>query len=318
MNPTASVPLSEQQMEQLIEAVAAEIFSYLGERQYSKLRGLGIEEVVCPGCDARCVETCADKARRVMAAGADRLSAGPGIQQLEAELARLIDHTLLRPEASRDDIRKLCGEAKQFGFAAVVVNPYWVPLAAAELHGTPVKVCTVVGFPFGATLPGVKTYETEQVLKLGAQEVDMVMNIGALKSGEDDLVEEEIRGVGDACHGAGALCKVILETAVLSDEEKVRACERAKAAGADFVKTSTGFGPGGATARDVELMRLVVGPEMGVKAAGGIRTLEDLRKMMSAGATRIGASASVKILQEAAGAPPALVPAEAAAAGSRY
>ncbi|MBI4462871.1 MAG: deoxyribose-phosphate aldolase [Acidobacteria bacterium] len=235
---------------------------------------------------------------------------------MEPEVARLIDHTLLRPEATRDDIVRLCAEAKQFGFAAVVVNPYWVPLAAADLHGTPVKVCTVVGFPLGATLPAAKLFETEQVLKLGAQEVDMVINIGALKSGEDELVEQDIRVVAEACHRAGAICKVILETAFLADDEKVRACQRAQAARADFVKTSTGFGPGGATARDVELMRLVVGPAMGVKAAGGIRSLEDVKKMVTAGATRIGASASVKIIQEAAGAP--AEPKAAPTAATRY
>lgn len=310
--------LTEPQMEQLIEAITAEIFCYLGERQFCELRGLGIDELICPGCDARCVETCADKARKVVAAGADRLTAGIGVEKVESDIARLIDHTLLRPEASRADIVRLCGEAKEFGFATVVVNPYWVPVAVAELRGTPVKVCSVAGFPLGATLPAAKRFETEEVLKLGAQEVDMVLNIGALKSGEDDLVEQDIRGVADACHRAGAICKLILETAVLTDEEKVRACRRAQAAGADFVKTSTGFGPGGATARDVELMRLIVGPEMGVKAAGGIRTLEDLQKMVSAGATRIGASASVKILQEVSGAPLEAAYAAAVPASTRY
>ncbi|MFQ5663022.1 MAG: deoxyribose-phosphate aldolase [Terriglobia bacterium] len=220
---------------------------------------------------------------------------------MPADIGALIDHTLLRPEASRTDILKLCEEAKQFGFATVVVNPAWVAVAAAALRDTPVKVCTVVGFPLGATLPEVKIYESEQVVKLGAQEVDMVMNVGALKSGEDEMVEQDIRGVVEVCHRGGALVKVILECALLSDEEKVRASHRAQAAGADFVKTSTGFGPGGATAHDVELMQLIVGPTMGVKAAGGIRSYEDVRKMLSAGATRIGASASVKILQEAAG-----------------
>jgi len=222
-----------------------------------------------------------------------------------ADIARLIDHSLLRPEASRPDILRLCAEAKQFGFAAVVVNPCWVALAAAELRGSSVKVGTVVGFPLGASQPAVKVYETEEALKSGAQEVDMVINIGALKSGENEQVEQEIRRVAAACHRVSAICKVILETALLTDEEKVRACKLARAAGADFVKTSTGFGPAGATVHDVELLRRTVGPEMGVKAAGGIRTLADLREMVSAGATRIGTSASVKIMQEAArGTPP--------------
>lgn len=302
--------MDDKQLEQLIETVTAEIFCYLGERQFCELRGLGIDELICPGCDQRCVETCSDKARRVMAAGAARLTAGLGVSGIPADLAALIDHTLLRPEASRADIEKLCAEAAEFGFATVVVNPVWVALAAARLRGTPVKVCTVVGFPLGATLPPVKILEAEEVVKLGAQEVDMVINVGALKSGEDELVEQDIRGVVEASRRGGALTKVILETALLTDQEKVRACRLAQAAGADFVKTSTGFGPGGATAHDVELMRVVVGPEMGVKAAGGIRSYDDLQKMLSAGATRIGASASVKILQEAAGALPAGPPPE--------
>jgi deoxyribose-phosphate aldolase len=197
----------------------------------------------------------------------------------------------------------------------VVVNPYWVATAAAAVRGTPVKVCTVVGFPLGATLPQVKIQETEEVVKLGAHEVDMVMNVGALKSGEDELVEQDIRGVVEVCRRGRALSKVILECALLTDPEVVRASQLAQAAGADFVKTSTGFGPGGATAKHVELMRLAVGPTMGVKAAGGIRSYEDLQKMVSAGATRIGASASVKILQEATGAP---VEAAAPVAALRY
>lgn len=297
--------MDDKQLEQLIETVTAEIFCYLGERQFCELRGLGIDELICPGCDQHCVEICSDKARRVMAAGAARLTAGLGVSNIPADLAALIDHTLLRPEATRADIEKLCAEAVEFGFATVVVNPTWVALAAARLQGTPVKVCTVVGFPLGATLPQVKILEAEEVVKLGAQEVDMVINVGALKSGEDDFVEQDIRGVVEVSRRGGALTKVILECALLTDQEKVRGCRLAQAAGADFVKTSTGFGPGGATAHDVELMRVVVGPEMGVKAAGGIRSYEDLQKMLSAGATRIGASASVKILQEAAGALPA-------------
>ena len=305
--------MTEQELEILVEAVTREIFAYLGERPLGELRGLGIDELVCPGCDTRCVETCADKARKVVAAGACRLAAGPGLSQIPAEVAALIDHTLLKPDATRDEILKLCAEAKQFGFATVVVNPTWVATAAAALRDTPVKVCTVVGFPLGATLATVKAAETEEAVKLGAQEIDMVINVGALKSGEDELVEQDIRGVVAAARRGGALVKVILECALLTDEEKVRACWCARAAGADFVKTSTGFGPGGAAAHDVELMRLTVGPEMGVKAAGGIRSYQELKAMLSAGATRIGASASVRILQEAAGAP-----GEPALAAARY
>ena len=225
------------------------------------------------------------------------------------EIARLIDHTLLKPEASREDIRKLCQEAAQFGFASVCINPWNVPLAAEMLRGTKVKVCTVVGFPLGATLPQVKIYETEEAIKMGAQEIDMVINIGALKSGQDVVVESDIRGVVEASHRGGAICKVILETALLTKEEKIRASTLAKRACADFVKTSTGFSSAGATAEDVALMRAAVGPGIGVKAAGGVRTLEDLKKMVTAGATRIGASASVKIMEEAANLASGAVPA---------
>jgi len=312
--------MNEREIEQLIEAIAREIFCYLGDRQLCELRGLEIDEIVCPGCDQRCVETCAEKARRVVAAGATRLSAGPGIGPVAPDIAALIDHTLLKPEASRADVLRLCEEAVRFGFASVVVNPYWVPEAAAAVRGSSVRVCTVVGFPLGATLPPVKIQETEEVLKLGAQEVDMVMNVGALKSGDDERVEQDVRGVVEACKRGGAVSKVILETALLTDEEVVRASCLVQRAGADFVKTSTGFGPGGATAHHVELMRLAVGPAMGVKAAGGIRSYEDVKKMVTAGATRIGASASVKILEEAVGAtlmPPPAGPA-AAAAPARY
>jgi deoxyribose-phosphate aldolase len=230
------------------------------------------------------------------------ISPGLSAVYLEAGLAGLIDHTLLKPEASRDGIKKLCEEATHFRFASVCVNPWNVPLAVEMLRGTSVKVCTVVGFPLGATLPQVKIYEAEEAIKLGAQEIDMVINIGALKSNQDDVVESDIRGVVEASHRGGAICKVILETALLTVDEKVRASAAAKRAGADFVKTSTGFSTAGATAEDVALIRTVVGSEIGVKAAGGVRNLEDLKKMVSAGATRIGASASVKIMEQAAAA----------------
>jgi deoxyribose-phosphate aldolase len=215
-------------------------------------------------------------------------------------IASLIDHTLLKPDASREDIRKLCQEAVRFGFASVCINPWNVPQAAELVRGTKVKVCTVIGFPLGATLSQIKVREAEEAIKLGAQEVDMVLNIGALKSGQDEVVESDIRGVVEAAHRGGALCKVILETCLLTREEKVRAALASKRAGADFVKTSTGFSTGGATEEDVALLRSVVGQKMGVKASGGVRTLDDLRKMVKAGATRIGASASVKIMEQAA------------------
>ena len=223
---------------------------------------------------------------------------------MNAEIAVLIDHTCLRPEASREQIRALCDEARHFGFASVCVNPCYVALAASLLLGTNVKVCTVVGFPLGATLPQVKIYEAEESIKLGAQEIDMVIQIGAAKSGDYAAVESDIRGVVDACHRGGAICKVILETALLTRDEKTRVAQICKIAGADFVKTSTGFSTAGATAEDVALLRAAVGPDMGIKAAGGIRSLEDLHTMVKAGATRVGASASVKIMEQAAEAPP--------------
>lgn len=291
--------LEQRQLEQVIQAITEEVLACLGGPKAPGLAGLEIDELVCPGCNQSCVEKCAAKTRRVIDAGADRISAGATVAQVDAALAHLIDHTLLKPEASRAEIDKLCAEAVRFGFASVVVNPWYVPLAAERVRGTPVKVCTVVGFPLGATLPRVKVVEAEEVVKLGAHEVDMVINVGALKSGQDDVVELDVRGVVDACRRGGAICKVILETALLTVEEKVRACLACKRAGADFVKTSTGFGPGGATAEDVALMRAVVGREIGVKAAGGVRTLEDVQKMVSAGATRIGASASIRIMEQA-------------------
>jgi len=195
---------------------------------------------------------------------------------------------------------KVCREARQYNFASVCVNPYWVPLVRAELAGSPVKICTVVGFPLGATSTESKVAETGIALRDGAQEIDMVINVGALRSGDNEAVKSDIRQVVKVTHEAKAIVKVILETALLDDNQKAIACTLAKLAGADFVKTSTGFGPSGATAHDVALMRSVVGPEMGIKAAGGIRTLADLQAMTAAGATRIGASASVKIVEATA------------------
>ncbi|MGE5223445.1 MAG: deoxyribose-phosphate aldolase [Omnitrophica WOR_2 bacterium] len=209
----------------------------------------------------------------------------------------MIDHTLLKPEATPEQIRQLCDEARQYGFASVCVNPSYVILCAGLLKGSPVKVCTVVGFPLGAHTTPVKRFETQEAIRQGATEIDMVINIGALKAKDDHLVKDDIQQVVDAAHRTGALVKVIIETALLSEEEKERACRLAKEAGADFVKTSTGFSTSGAAVEDVALMRRVVGPDMGIKAAGGIRTLEDAQKMIHAGATRIGASAGVKIIQ---------------------
>jgi len=212
-----------------------------------------------------------------------------------AEIARIIDHTLLKPDCTKDEIVKLCKEAKENLFATVCVNPYWVPLAAKELAGSKVGITTVVGFPLGATSTFSKVAEARDAIASGATEIDMVMNVGALKSGELNVVKTDIEGVVLACRGQ-AIVKVILETGLLSDEEKVKACSICKMAGADFVKTSTGFGPGGATPEDIALMRKTVGPDMGVKASGGVRDIDTARKIVAAGATRIGASSSVAIV----------------------
>lgn len=216
-----------------------------------------------------------------------------------ASIAHLIDHTLLKPEATKEEILHLCAEARQYCFASVCVNPYWVPVASAALAGSGIAVCTVVGFPLGANTTETKRDEAELAIRQGATEIDMVINVGALRSGDYETVRSDICAVAEASHRGGAIVKTILETALLDDRQKAVACTLAKMAGADFVKTSTGFGPGGATVHDIALMCLAVGPGMGVKAAGGIRTLEDLRKMVAAGATRIGASASVKIVETA-------------------
>ena len=242
---------------------------------------------------------------QIFAAGACRVSACEPLAGIDSSLASQIDHTLLKADATAADIKKICCEARKYSFASVCVNPYWVPLAAAELSGSPVKVCTVVGFPLGATATAGKVAETENAIKHGATEIDMVINVGELKGGNYDAVRQDIEAVARAAHKGGAILKVILETALLDDNQKVVASTLSKVAGAEFVKTSTGFSTGGATVHDVALMRQVVGEEMGVKASGGIRTLEDLKNMAAAGATRIGASASVKIMETAQGKAPA-------------
>jgi deoxyribose-phosphate aldolase len=305
--------VDQSEFEQMVRVVTEEVVRYLGPPAKAAAVAAAGDDEICPDCDLNCAEKCARKTRAVVEAGADRISCGPSVVELEAGFAALIDHTLLKPEASREDIRKLCQEAVRFGFASVCINPWNVPLAAELVRGTKVKVCTVIGFPLGATLPRIKIQEAEEAIKLGAQEVDMVLNIGALKSGLDDVMESDICAVVDVAHRGGAICKVIFETSLLTVKEKVRASLASKRAGADFVKTSTGFSTGGATAEDVALMRAVVGSEMGVKASGGVRTFNDLKKMVCAGATRIGASASVKIMEQAASSSPP----QAFAAGSQ-
>lgn len=210
-------------------------------------------------------------------------------------IAAMIDHTLLKPEATKHQIEALCQEAKEYKFASVCVNPTWVSTAKELLQGSGVMVCTVIGFPLGATTSETKAFETKNAIDHGAEEVDMVINIGALKDGNDELVENDIRAVVEAAKGK-AHTKVIIETSLLSKEEKIRACELSLKAGADFVKTSTGFSTGGAKPEDIALMRKTVGPDMGVKASGGVRSTEDVQKMIEAGATRIGASSSIAII----------------------
>jgi len=292
-------------LDQLVAQIGEEILARTGllAGLPPRAEGLNIPDVVCPGCTQRCPQVCEHKAKKIVEAGACRLSASETLTGIDPSIASLIDHTLLRPEATRSDILKVCQEACKYNFASVCINPYWVPLVAAQLAGSPVKVCTVIGFPLGATSTEAKVAEAEAALRVGAQEIDMVQNIGALRGGDHDAVRADIAAVAAVTHRAGAILKVILETALLDDNQKTMASMLAKMAKADFVKTSTGFGPSGATTHDVELMRMAVGPEMGVKASGGIRTLDDLKKMAAAGATRIGASASVKIVEASAGKP---------------
>jgi len=251
----------------------------------------------CP-CHSVVDDCCPNRLQGVLEAGATRVGvhASGGAP---AGVAAMIDHTLLKPDATREQIEQLCREAAQFGFATVCVNPVWVALCARTLSGSGVGVCSVVGFPLGATTADVKGYETRRAMFDGAREIDMVINVGALKSGDLRAVEHDIDAVTAPCRDCQVVSKVIIEAALLTDDEKVTACTLAKAAGADYVKTSTGFGPGGATPADVALMRRVVGATMGVKAAGGIRDLEAVKAMVAAGATRVGASASVRIVKEA-------------------
>jgi deoxyribose-phosphate aldolase len=283
--------LSQTDLQRLVEIITEEVMH--------AQRRAASAPAQC-SCHAVLYECCPDRIQGVLDAGASRigLHATGGAA---GSVAGMIDHTLLKPEATRADIEKLCREAAQFHFATVCVNPGWVALAAQLLRGSGVGVCSVVGFPLGATTADVKHYETRRAIFDGATEIDMVINIGALKSGDLQTVERDIAAVVAPCREAHVVSKVILEVALLTDDEKIAASTLAKAAGADFVKTSTGFAAGGATAHDVALMRRVVGAEMGVKAAGGVRDYEGLKAMVAAGATRVGASAGVKIVQESQG-----------------
>ena len=282
--------LNPQDLQRLVEIITEEVIA--------AQRG----QAMAPPCACHSVrgDCCPDRLRAVVDAGATRLGMH-ATAGATAGVSAMIDHTLLKPDATRVEIDKLCREAAEFHFATVCINPFWVAAAAARLRGTGVGVCSVVGFPLGATNADVKNFETRRAIFDGATEIDMVINVGALKSGDLHTVERDIEAVTDPCRQCGVVSKVIIEAALLTDEEKITASTLSKAAGADFVKTSTGFGPGGATAADVALLRRVVGSEMGVKAAGGVRDLEGLKTMVAAGASRVGASAGVKIVQESRG-----------------
>jgi len=280
--------------EQLIRSITDEILR--------KLKTTNLDQSLCE-CRTECMHKCPDGLRRLVECGAERFGIQFGAAPVSNDLSRYIDHTLLKPEGTEAQIRQLCKEAAQFSFATVCVNPTWVKLCAQLLRGTGVGVCTVAGFPLGATPADVKAYEARRSIFDGANEIDMVINVGFLKSGHDAIVFDDICEVARVVHEGCAQLKVIIETALLSEDEKVKACTLAKQAGADYVKTSTGFGPGGATAGDVALMRRVVGRGIGVKAAGGIRDLAAAEQMIAAGATRVGASAGVKIAQEVASHP---------------
>src|SRR5260221_9992590 len=287
--------MNRDELQRLIDVIVSELTAAAGEMSRPR--------AYCR-CHSVLDDCCPDRLRGVLDAGATRvgLHATGGAP---AGVSSLIDHTLLKPDATRKNIEDLCREAAQFKFATVCVNPTWVAVCARLLTGSGVGVCSVVGFPLGATTADVKGYETRRAIFDGAREIDMVINVGALKSGDLAVVERDIEAVVAPCRDCGVLSKVIIEAALLTDDEKVTACTLAKAAGADYVKTSTGFGPGGATAADVALMRRVVGAEMGVKAAGGVRDLEGLKAMVAAGATRVGAIAGGKIVQQARGEKPA-------------
>lgn len=278
-------------VESVIEEVTREVLLRLSQPD--------LEDSNCNCTDGSCAQHCTDDVNGVVQAGAARLSATLGTRPHSDDVARMIDHTLLKADASQDQIAQLAYEARTYHFASVCINPAHVKLASQLLKGSDVAVCTVVGFPLGATPGTVKAFETQQAIRDGASEIDMVINVGALKSEDYTVVYEDISAVVRAAHAGNAMVKVIIEAALLTDEEKVVACQLAKSAGADYVKTSTGFGPGGATLADVALMRRVVGPSIGIKAAGGVGSYSDAQAMIAAGATRLGASAGVRIVSEA-------------------
>jgi len=253
-------------------------------------------EKECADCHGSCASHCPDKVRNLVDEGAARIAYNGRGGDIPADIASYIDHTLLGPGTTGPQIDRLCEEASRYNFAAVCVNPMWVRRAQENLRGSKVRIASVVGFPLGANATEIKVMEARRALREGAREIDMVINVGLLKQGDYEAVQQDIARVADCCREVGAVCKVIIEAALLTDEEKVIACQLAQAAKADYVKTSTGFGPGGATVYDVALMRETVGPAMGVKASGGIKTTDDAEQMITAGATRIGASAGISII----------------------
>lgn len=287
--------LDRKEIETIIEIIAREVLVALEEEKQKQINPDGS---FCKSecIDGLCVQTCFDNVGQVIGAGAERLSSTLGVIPDDVNLASMIDHTLLKPEATAEQVAQLCYEAKKYSFASVCVNPSYAKLCNEILRGSSVKICVVIGFPLGATSTEAKVFEARQAIEDGATELDMVINIGALKARDLKHVAADILSVVNAGHNGGALVKVIIEAALLTDEEKTIACLLAKEAGADYVKTSTGFASGGATVEDVALMRRVVGQNIGVKAAGGIRTREDAINMVKAGATRLGASAGVKII----------------------
>ncbi len=289
--------LDPKTIDSLVEEITKQVLAVLREQSS---RSGPLQRAVDPMSPcSRCEEKGVQQLPKTIRDNVVRLGIPSDVRITAQDLARYIDHTLLKPDATYAQIAQLCEEARQYGFATVCVNPVNVQLCSQLVRGSGVGVCSVVGFPLGATPTRVKCYETQQALSDGATEIDMVINIGALKSKDYGSVREDIAAVVRTCHNSGAICKVIIEAALLTDDEKIKACQLAKEAGADYVKTSTGFGPGGATLHDVMLMRQTVGADMGIKAAGGIRTYQDAVAMLKAGATRIGASASVKIMEGA-------------------
>lgn len=272
--------------EQLIETITRRVLAELDRDPAEE----------CSDCEGSCASHCPDKVRAMVGEGAVRIGYNGRGGDIPADLASYIDHTLLRPAATGPEIDRLCEEARRYNFAAVCVNPVWVRRARENLRGSKVGIASVVGFPLGANASEIKVMEARRALREGAREIDMVINVGLLKEGDYEGVRQDIARVVDACREVGAVCKVIIEAGLLTDEEKVMACKMAREAKADYVKTSTGFGAGGATVYDVALMRETVGPAMGVKASGGIKTSEDAEQMIAAGATRIGASAGISII----------------------